>query len=973
MWPGVEWASWGASRRGFRSFRALKCSPTPRTARGSGGMAKRYKRLDEGCGLGAVGRGSFGRVYAALDRETQTTVAVKRQGLPSESASKELCFYKALSQEAHPHVMTLLDHFVDGGTSGESASSQGGLASSQGGFLYMVFDFMDTTLWRIWEGRRRLVPLELARRFSAQLASGVAHLHDRAVVHADLSMQNMLVGGGDVLRIADMGGAANAADMVLRPGEVITTLYARAPEVLLGARRLSVAIDLWAIGIASCALLTGSLLFWRPAGLEPRVPGLAASDEVDPGGSAPKRGGRGAEEAVLANMAAFLGALSETKWPGGVATPGFAAKKRLLQQEGLRASPGEFLADKALVRRPTSPEDAGSRFAQAFLVWDPDARLRAKAAEEHPYLNKPLEAPSLAAAVVAAMDVDRLRQAVLTSVTSGKAITPETLVAMSEPPGGTSRRCQLAAPVPGLDANIGFEPSVAKTSAKRAEAPAPKDTGASPSGGEPPLRRRRCTSKRPDPALGPLDALVPVGLEPRLTEQREEGPAAKMCMCRGNCGMRACTAAKNRRHRSGVEGPLCLRVPEGPHTLCPFCRCERCQRPRMSGFAGDGRWCHGCAVKVQGEGLRAKARSSYPNSWGTHRFDPTWSAELKLTAQYAFATNLSASSETSRWSAFLEGFCRHRGLELRDLQRPGDWMLLIVVACVKWEPVVHEALRLLEGLEPRTAGPEEWRAWMVRMVHWAHGSSWRDLHRGTSPRRIGMSFGLVWFFKKLGVVERAGSEPSRQRRFCLGAMQQDYVLGDAESCHHNIAEAMRAIEETALRVPVVRARSQVEAYGRSVHALTGKLVSVGSEYARGTLGRILLDLAERAGGADLWDEVPMMTLGQWLPDANGHCAPLDGWTGREVRARFAMSPLEVSKLACMWGMAKKAHLDVLATSSARDVINAVADCGEGGFEPSVGQAASSQGESRRAQRASADRRPPQPAEWVAYLWRNAQQ
>ena len=47
----------------------------------------RYQLMGEGSG-GAIGTGSFGKVYAAVDKVTGATVAVKRQSLPSESAQK---------------------------------------------------------------------------------------------------------------------------------------------------------------------------------------------------------------------------------------------------------------------------------------------------------------------------------------------------------------------------------------------------------------------------------------------------------------------------------------------------------------------------------------------------------------------------------------------------------------------------------------------------------------------------------------------------------------------------------------------------------------------------------------------------------------------------------------------------------------------------------------------------------------------
>ena len=45
----------------------------------------------------------------------------------------------------------------------------------------------------------------------------------------------------------------------------------------------------------------------------------------------------------------------------------------------------------------------------------------------------------------------------------------------------------------------------------------------------------------------------------------------------------------------------------------------------------------------------------------------------------------------------------------------------------------------------------------------------------------------------------------------------------------------------------------------------------------------------------------MRHLAQLLPDLSQHMVMMQQWTGRDVRRRFAMSPLQVSAMACLWG------------------------------------------------------------------------
>ena len=118
-------------------------------------------RLDEGDGLGALARGSYGNIYIAMDKRTGSTVIVKRQKVPGNAAAGELAFYSALSQYSHPNVMPLLDHFI--------------VHSATEAFLYMVFDVMDGDLWHPWKHHRRLLPMKSASRLLRQFVHGVAH------------------------------------------------------------------------------------------------------------------------------------------------------------------------------------------------------------------------------------------------------------------------------------------------------------------------------------------------------------------------------------------------------------------------------------------------------------------------------------------------------------------------------------------------------------------------------------------------------------------------------------------------------------------------------------------------------------------------------------------------------------------------------------------------------------------------------
>ena len=902
-------------------------------------MASRYRRLDEGCGRGAVAAGSFGRVYAAVDLQTQTTVALKRQRLPSDACSKELSFYKTLGQNEHPRVMRLLDHFVVDRS--DSRSSQASSQCKTETYLYMVFDFMDCTLWHYWETRRRMVSPESSHRFILHAASGVAHLHEMGIVHTDLSMANLLLNHGE-LRVADLGGAATAADLVFKKQEVVTTVYARAPEVFLGARHLSSAIDVWSLGVCGMALLTGSLVFWEGPGLEPKP------DER--------------RDAILANLVAFLGSVSPEAWPGCYELALFTESRAVLEGPGMRNSPADFLADSSLVRRCMDSSDPAVDLLVAALRWDPARRLRAKDWLSHAFLSQPLQSSLIARTLVAALSPDRLRQAVLQSMVSGQAVTMESLCA------GADVECLCA----GADAHV----------AKPLAAQAAQIVLSEDATIKQPVAKRLRVKTSMGRSIPRASSQIDSDLAQRASSQIDsdlaqassqvDGGAVLHCACRGNCGQKDCKANKNKHHRGHApptaDAVFCHRTPSGGNQFCMFCKCESCSGSRQQNHAGQGRWCSSCARSY----VRATSRCTYHNQYGTRRVGSAWSLELQLAARYAWVTNLTPPEDGQAWMDFVDRFLQWRQeSSLSKLIEPGDWLFLVVIACARWPTVVRASLSMLAGFEPRTASPAQWHEYLCRLLRWASGHPWDEMFYNITPGRTRCCSGLVWLCKRIGVVACGDDEASMTERdeVQLGSSQSSYIILDAASSAQRISDMMRVVEETtpALRnafVGGLRAKSghvlvsDIRTLGQRVSDLAGGVLGHRSVYGRGAVARSLLKIVERECGVAVWDDLPMSDIIAWVPDKNGHCAPLHSWRGSEVRDRFGMSPLQVSSWACMWGFVPKVHLKALDDVAPCDILNLIT---------SMGITRRDQSPSRIAGAAGFEPRWPQPHEWVVKL------
>jgi cyclin-dependent kinase len=190
----------------------------------------RYAKIEK------VGEGTYGVVYKARDTGTNQIVALKKirleaedEGVPS-TAIREISLLKELKDD---NIVRLLDIV--------HADQK----------LYLVFEFLDVDLKRYMEhasaGGTPLT-LDITKKFTHQLTSGLLYCHSHRILHRDLKPQTLLIDKRNNLKLADFGLArAFGIPMRTYTHEVVTLWY-RAPEVLLGSRHYSTAIDMWSVG-----------------------------------------------------------------------------------------------------------------------------------------------------------------------------------------------------------------------------------------------------------------------------------------------------------------------------------------------------------------------------------------------------------------------------------------------------------------------------------------------------------------------------------------------------------------------------------------------------------------------------------------------------------------------------------------------------------------------------------------------------
>ncbi len=194
--------------------------------------------------LKTVGKGSFGKVYQVRKKDTGKIYAMKVLNKERVIARKQyehtLSERRILEEMEHPFLVSLQFAFQSGSK------------------LYMVFDFFNGGELYHYLSRGRFTE-ERARFYAAEIAMGIAHLHENGIIYRDLKPENLLLDDSGHIRITDFGlSKENVADDDTVKSICGTPEYL-APEVL---RKIpyTKGVDWWSLG---------TLIFEMIAGLPP--------------------------------------------------------------------------------------------------------------------------------------------------------------------------------------------------------------------------------------------------------------------------------------------------------------------------------------------------------------------------------------------------------------------------------------------------------------------------------------------------------------------------------------------------------------------------------------------------------------------------------------------------------------------------------------------------------------------------------
>ncbi|PHH70190.1 hypothetical protein CDD82_7289 [Ophiocordyceps australis] len=297
-----------------------------------------YEKLND------IQEGTYGWVARARERATSRIVALKRlkqeaqgrNGLPV-TGLREI---QMLNDCRHINIVAL--HQVVVGNDAPRLDNS----------VYLVLEFIEHDLKGILDDMPEPFLASEIKCLLIQLASGLAYLHDRWILHRDLKTSNLLLNNRGQLKIADFGMARYVGDPPpCRLTQLVVTLWYRAPELLLGTLSYGPAIDMWSVGCIFGELLS-------------REPILQGANEVG----------------QLSKIIALCGIPSDESWPGF---------RRLPNASSLKLPPSAISPARSLVRsRFPSLTTAGVSLLSSLLSLDPHRRPTAQNMLQHEYFSQ---------------------------------------------------------------------------------------------------------------------------------------------------------------------------------------------------------------------------------------------------------------------------------------------------------------------------------------------------------------------------------------------------------------------------------------------------------------------------------------------------------------------------------------------------------------------------------------------------------
>lgn len=186
-----------------------------------------------------IGSGAYGSVFKAFDQQSNRIIALKSIRPFDPKIGLSPSFYRELT------VLQTFQH--------ENIVKYYGVSRTPNDVSIML-EYCESDLQKQLSVQPRLQPSQV-KNLMFQLLNGLNVLHEAGFAHRDLKPANILIKSGRTLKITDFGLSRQLNSNQL--SSKVASLAYRAPELILGSKDYTTAIDIWSAGIIFYELATG--------------------------------------------------------------------------------------------------------------------------------------------------------------------------------------------------------------------------------------------------------------------------------------------------------------------------------------------------------------------------------------------------------------------------------------------------------------------------------------------------------------------------------------------------------------------------------------------------------------------------------------------------------------------------------------------------------------------------------------------
>ncbi|KAF8169191.1 kinase-like domain-containing protein [Mycena galopus ATCC 62051] len=198
-----------------------------------------------------IGRGTYGRVYLALNTSTGEMIAVKEVEIPrtasKRSDSRQVTAVQALKLESetlkvldHPNIVQFLG-FEETPTN-----------------LRIFMEYVSGGSIRSCRLKYGRFDKDVTKSFTSQILAGLEYLHSKGILHRDLKSDNILVETTGECKISNFQMSKRTDDQNEAHTPMQSSVFWMAPEVLGTQKKgYSFKIDIWSAGCVVLEMWTG--------------------------------------------------------------------------------------------------------------------------------------------------------------------------------------------------------------------------------------------------------------------------------------------------------------------------------------------------------------------------------------------------------------------------------------------------------------------------------------------------------------------------------------------------------------------------------------------------------------------------------------------------------------------------------------------------------------------------------------------